>query len=107
MHVIRVIRALSLAAAWYAHECPRLNLLAGKGPCMPKTSRPTSNKRAREKAQAERKKEKEQRRAEARERKANAPARSGDEDPDLAGMVPGPQPKPDWLEDIDEETENK
>ena len=107
MHVIRVIRALSLAAAWYAHECPRLNLLAGKGTCMPKTSRPTSNKRAREKAQAERKKEKEQRRAEARERKANAPARSGDEDPDLAGMVPGPQPKPDWLEDIDEETENK
>src|SRR5215467_12207431 len=107
MRIIRVIRALSLAAAWYAHECPRLNLLAGKGTCMPKTSRPTSNKRAREKAQAERKKEKEQRRAEARERKANAPARSGDEDPDLAGMVPGPQPKPDWLEDIDEETENK
>ena len=70
---------------------------------MPKTSRPTSNKRAREKAQAERKKEKEQRRADARERKANAPVRSGDEDPDLAGMRPGPQPKPDWLEDAAEE----
>ena len=70
---------------------------------MPKTSRPTSNKRAREKAQAERKKEKEQRRAENRERKANAPVRSGREDPDLAGMVPGPQPKPDWLEDLEEE----
>jgi hypothetical protein len=76
---------------------------------MPKTSRPTSNKRAREKAQAERKKEKEQRRAENRERKANTPARSGDEDPDLVGMVPGPQPKPDWLEGEDEgeETEPK
>ena len=70
---------------------------------MPKTSRPTSNKRAREKAQAERKKEKEQRRAESRDRKANTPTRSGSEDPDLAGMVPGPQPKPDWLADLEEE----
>ena len=74
---------------------------------MPKTSRPTSNKRAREKAQAERKKEKEQRRTENRERKANTPARSGEEDPDLVGMVPGPQPKPDWLEDLGEEKEEK
>ena len=74
---------------------------------MPKTSRPTSNKRAREKAQAERKKEKEARRAENRERKANIPTRSGAEDPDLAGMVAGPQPKPDWLEELEEEkTEN-
>ena len=72
---------------------------------MPKTSRPTSNKRAREKAQAERKKEKEQRRAEARERRANTPPRSGDEDPDLAGVVPGPQPKPDWLLDLDEDVD--
>jgi hypothetical protein len=72
---------------------------------MAKTSRPTSNKRAREKAQAERKKEKEQRRAEARERRANAPARPADEDPDLAGMVAGPQPKPDWLLDEEEEGE--
>jgi len=86
----------------------RLNIfLAGKGTCMPKTSRPTSNKRAREKAQAERKKEKEQRRVEARERKANAPARSGNEDPDLVGMVPGPQPKPDWLEDEEEKKETE
>ena len=69
---------------------------------MPKTSRPTSNKRAREKAQAERKKEKEQRRAEAKERKANAPARAGDEDPDLAGMQPGPQNKPDWLRELED-----
>ena len=74
---------------------------------MPKTSRPTSNKRAREKAQAERKKEKEQRRAEARERRANAPARPTDEDPDLAGMVPGPQPKPDWLLDMDVDEEGE
>jgi len=66
-------------------------------------AKPPSNKRARERAKAERKKEKEQRRAEARERKANTPVRSGDEDPDLAGMQPGPQPKPDWLQDFDED----
>jgi hypothetical protein len=64
---------------------------------MAKTSRPTQQKRAREKALQERQKEKEQRRAEARERKANAPAPTGDEDPDLAGMQAGPQPPPEWL----------
>ena len=68
-------------------------------------AKPPSNKRAREKAQAERKKEKEQRRAEARERRANTPVRSGHEDPDLAGMQPGPQPKPDWLQDFEEDAD--
>jgi hypothetical protein len=69
---------------------------------MAKTSRPTAQKRAREKAQQERQKEKEQRRAEAKERKANAPAATGDEDPDLAGMRPGPQPPPDWMMEEEE-----
>ena len=59
--------------------------------------RPKSQKRAREKARVDRQKEKERRRAEARERKANAPPRTGEEDPDLAGIQPGPQPPPDWL----------
>ncbi|HEY2385107.1 MAG TPA: hypothetical protein VGK48_28355 [Terriglobia bacterium] len=68
---------------------------------MAKTSRPTAQKRAREKAQQERQKEKQQRRADNRERKANTPTANGDEDPDLAGMRPGPQPPPDWL--IEEE----
>ena len=70
---------------------------------MAKTSRPTAQKRAREKAQQERQKEKAQRRADARERKANAPVPTGDEDPDLAGMRPGPQPPPDWMQDELEE----
>jgi len=69
---------------------------------MAKSSRPTAQKRAREKAQQERQKEKAQRRAEAKERKANSPAAPGDEDPDLAGMRPGPQPPPDWMQDGDE-----
>jgi hypothetical protein len=60
-------------------------------------ARPTSQKRAKEKARMDRQKEKEKKRAEIRERKANAPPRSGDEDPDIAGIRPGPQPIPDWL----------
>jgi hypothetical protein len=74
-----------------------------KGASVAKTSKPTSQKRAREKARLDRQKEKEARRAEARERKAAAPPRTGDEDPDLAGIQLGPQPRPDWLED--EETD--
>ncbi len=70
---------------------------------MPKNSRPTGNKRAREKAQAERNKEKQSRRLERRERKANVGPRPEGEDPDLAGMQPGPQPRPDWLDDLPEE----
>jgi hypothetical protein len=67
---------------------------------MAKNSRPTAQKRAREKARVDRQKEKEQRRAEARERRANAVPRPTDEDPDIAGIRPGPQPRPEWL-DID------
>ena len=32
------------------------------------------------------------------ERKANEPHQSGDEDPDIAGIIPGPQPSP-WDDD--------
>jgi hypothetical protein len=70
-----------------------------------KNSRPTSQKRAREKARIDRQKEKEARRLEAKERKAAAPARSGDDDPDLAGMQAGPQPRPEWLEGAEEPEE--
>ena len=77
-----------------------------KGPAMGKSVRPTAQKRAREKAQQERQKEKVQRRAEIRERKASALPPTGDEDPDLAGMRPGPQPPPEWL-DLDSSTSKK
>ena len=72
---------------------------------MAKNSRPSGNKRARERAQAERNKEKESRRLERRERKANAGPRPEGEDPDLAGIQAGPQPRPDWLEDQPDEEE--
>jgi hypothetical protein len=53
--------------------------------------RTTFTKNQRERAKQQKKKEKAQRRA---ERKTETPDRpfSGDEDPDIAGIVPGPQP---------------
>jgi len=63
-------------------------------------SRPTQNKRARERARQERQQQKAARRLEAKARKAAAPGSRGDEDPDIAGIVPGPQPSP-WGDDED------
>jgi len=70
---------------------------------MPKDTRAAAHKRAREKAQQARQKEKQQRRLEAREKKDSGEASGGTEDPDIAGIQPGPQPRPDWLEDLDSE----
>jgi hypothetical protein len=71
-------------------------------------SRPkvTQQKRARERARQERQQEKLRRRDEAKVRRANAPTVAEGEDPDIAGIVPGPQPSPwgddDLAEDSDE-----
>jgi hypothetical protein len=73
---------------------------------MAKNSRPSGNKRARERAQAERNKEKASRRLERKELKANAGPRPEGEDPDLAGIQAGPQPRPEWL-DLPDEEEDK
>ncbi len=58
-------------------------------------SRPTQLKRERERAKLERRKEKDARRAEAKARRTAEPRRAGNEDPDIAGIVPGPQPPRD------------
>jgi hypothetical protein len=72
------------------------------------TKKPTSQKRAREKARIDRQKEKEAKRLEAKERKAAAPPRSSEgEDPDLAGIRLGPQPRPEWLEGEEEAEDNE
>ena len=68
---------------------------------MPKDTRAAAHKRAREKAQQERQKQKQQRRLEARERKESNEASGKSEDPDIAGIQPGPQPRPEWLDDLD------
>ncbi len=65
----------------------------------------TQQKRARERAKQERQQEKTRRREEAKTRKANEPQRAGDEDPDIAGIVPGPQPSPWNDEDLVENEE--
>ena len=68
-------------------------------------SRPkvTQQKRARERARQERQQEKVRRREEAKVRRANTPGHAGDEDPDIAGIIPGPQPSPWGDEDEDNE----
>ena len=60
----------------------------------------TQQKRARERAKQERMQEKTRRREEVKVRKANEPATAGlvGEDPDIAGIIPGPQPRP-WEDD--------
>ena len=64
---------------------------------MSKSSRPTAQKRAKEKARQEKRQQKEARRLQSKERKANAGLRGGEEDPDIAGIRPGPQPlPPEW-----------
>jgi len=60
-------------------------------------SRPTQNKRARERARQERRQEKEARRAD-KARQAPKPVAQDGEDPDIAGIIPGPQPSP-WGDD--------
>jgi len=59
---------------------------------MSKKTKPTFQKRNREIARLEKRKAKEARRLEAKERRAKANPGIGDEDPDIAGIRPGPQP---------------
>jgi hypothetical protein len=58
-------------------------------------SRPTSQKRNKEKARQQKQKDKEARRLEAKARKTSAGPKVGDKDLDLAGIRPGPQPLPE------------
>lgn len=63
---------------------------------MPSTQRPSINKRNREQAKREKQQEKAQRRADrAADRQRRGAAVADGEDPDLAGIVPGPQPRND------------
>jgi ribosome assembly protein YihI (activator of Der GTPase) len=61
-------------------------------------TRPTLEKRAKERARQEKRKQKEERRATAKLEKSAHPKQASDEDPDIAGIVPGPQPNP-WGDD--------
>lgn len=65
---------------------------------MANRTRPTLEKRAKERARQEKRKQKEERRATAKASKGSSPRPPGAEDPDIAGIVPGPQPSP-WGDD--------
>ena len=58
-------------------------------------SRPTQNKRARERARQEKQQKKADRRQAMKDLKSSRVATQPGEDPDIAGIVPGPQP-PLW-----------
>lgn len=65
---------------------------------MANRTRPTLEKRAKERARQEKRKLKEEKRANAKLQRSQAPRTEGGEDPDIAGIVPGPQRSP-WGDD--------
>lgn len=72
---------------------------------MTNRSRPTQAKRAREKALQEKRQQKAARRQDAKERQVHRDRTDGI-DPDIADIVPGPQPHPFLEDDELDETEN-
>jgi hypothetical protein len=56
---------------------------------------PSHEKRQKEKRRQDRQREKDERRKIRKEEKATRPSGEPGEDPDLAGIVPGPQPPPE------------
>jgi hypothetical protein len=62
---------------------------------MARRSRPTSQKRNKEMARQQKQKDKATRRLEAKERKTDVGSKVGGNDPDIAGIQPGPQPLPE------------
>jgi hypothetical protein len=69
---------------------------------MARNSRPTAAKREREKALTERRQQKFARRQDAKQRKTGEERRTDGVDPDIADIVPGPQPLADWQVDVEE-----
>jgi len=59
-------------------------------------------KRERERARAEKQKAKVVRREETKQRRNDTGPRDPNVDPDIAGIVPGPQPNP-WLDELEDD----
>ena len=67
---------------------------------MAKKSRPSFQKRQREMARQQRQQDKMARRLAPKDSPSETSARPDDVDPDIAGIVPGPQPRGDeWYQD--------
>jgi len=70
---------------------------------MAKKSKQTFQKREKERARITKQKDKEIRRIESKKRKAESLTIIGDEDPDIVGIRPGPQPLPEqWWHNIND-----
>jgi hypothetical protein len=69
---------------------------------MAKKSKQTFQKREKEKARVQKRKDKEARRLESKALKANIATVIGDEDPDIASILPGPQPLPEQWNYVDD-----
>ena len=67
---------------------------------MGKKSGSTPGKRLKEIKLLDKRKAKEIRRIEAKERRGKVRAKNSDEDPDIAGIRPGPQPLPEQWDDL-------
>ena len=73
---------------------------------MARNARPTQAKRAREKDLLERRQNKVARRQDVKERKSTAAPSPAGVDPDIADIIPGPQPLADWqVEALEADTE--
>jgi hypothetical protein len=71
---------------------------------MAKKSKQTFQKREKEKARVQKRKDKEARRLESKALKENITNVIGDEDPDIAGIRPGPQPLPEQWNYVDDDS---
>jgi hypothetical protein len=71
---------------------------------MAKKSKQTFQKREKEKARVQKRKDKEARRLESKALKANIATAIGDEDPDIAGIRPGPQPLPEQWNYVEDDS---
>jgi hypothetical protein len=67
---------------------------------MAKKSGATPGKRFREIKRMDKRRAKETRRLEAKERRGKERVKNRDEDPDIAGIRPGPQPLPEQWDDL-------
>ena len=71
---------------------------------MAKKSKQTFQKREKEKARVQKRKDKEARRLESKALKSNIATVIGDEDPDIAGIRPGPQPLPEQWNYVEDDS---
>jgi hypothetical protein len=55
------------------------------------------SKRQKELSRQEHRKEKEAKKEQRKKDREDRPVGTAGEDPDIAGIVPGPQPQPDWM----------